>query len=173
MDRYYVVQTQPLRERLAAQELRHQNFETFFPQLKHAPRVRQARLVVPPPSPLFPKYLFVKLDLSRDHWRSINGTRGVVRLMGMNGGESPSAIPHHVMNRLLEAGELLEAETADLPFKAKDPVEFVKGPMTGVRGIVTMCETARVVLLLSMLGGQREVRCHPRDLKYVSSAVTP
>lgn len=169
MDRYYVVQTQPQRERLAVAELKNQDFHTFFPILAKAPRVRRGKFEIPPSSPLFPKYLFVKLDLDHDPWRSINGTRGVVRLMSMDE-ERPSPVPSAAMDRLLIAGEIIQEATAALPFNVHDPVEFVDGPMKGLKALVRLCERDRVSVLLNMLGGSTVVRCAPKDLKYVAMA---
>lgn len=167
-DRYYVVQAQPQRERLAVHELHNQGFQTFFPLIARAPRARRGVYEIPPPLPLFPRYLFVLLDLQQDPWRSINGTRGVTRLMCMDD-ERPSPVPIPAMDRILAAGELLHPESAALPFNTNDTVEFTEGPMQGLRAVVQLCEADRVTLLLDMLGGKRTVRCEPRSLRYVST----
>lgn len=162
--RHYVVQAQPLREALAVRELRNQGFETFYPQLVRAPRPKRGVWQTPSPVPLFPKYLFVRLDLSEPGWQSINGTRGVVRLMCMD--DRPSPVPVSVMDRMVAAGEVIHEELAGLPFSVGESVEFTEGPMLGLRGIVKLCAADRVTLLLNLLGGAREVRCAPRVLRY-------
>jgi transcriptional antiterminator RfaH len=167
MDRHYVVQTQPQKERTAVFELQNQGFATFFPVLEHLPVFRRGRLEPPRRSALFPKYLFVRLDLGLDPWRSINGTRGVVRIMCMND-ESPSPVPDAVMARLLETGEVIQARAAGLPFDLGDRVEFVSGPMAGRQALVEMCSADRVHVLLELLGGQVMAKCRPQDLKYVA-----
>ena len=48
--------------------------------------MRHARKILNVRAPLFPGYLFVSLDLTRDRWRSINSTYGVLGLI--MGGES-------------------------------------------------------------------------------------
>ena len=70
------------------------------------------------------------------------------------------------MERLLAAGELLHEDSAALPFNVNDPVEFIEGPMLGVRGIVQLCEGDRVTLLLDLLGGKVVTRTAPRALRY-------
>lgn len=167
MDRFYVVQTQPQRERLAVNELRNQNFKTFYPVIKHLPRISRGRLGDPRLSPLFPKYVFVSLDLELDRWRSINGTRGVTRLICMDE-DRPSAVSPFIMERLLAAGEIIEEREAGLPFNINDLVEFVDGPMKGIQGIVSLCVTDRVSLLMDMLGGKVPVHTAPNMLKYIS-----
>lgn len=170
MDRFYVVQTQPQRERLAVNELRNQNFQTFFPVIRHLPRISRGRLGDSRISPLFPKYVFVSLDLELDQWRSINGTRGVTRLICMDE-DRPSAVSPFVMERLLAAGEIIEEREAGLPFNINDLVEFIEGPMKGIQGIVSLCVADRVSLLMDMLGGLVPVHTTPNLLRYVSKAV--
>ena len=50
--------------------------------------------------PIFPRYLFVVLDLDRDRWRSVNGTFGVARLV-MMAGDRPQPAPHGVVEALV------------------------------------------------------------------------
>ena len=163
--RHYVVQTQAQKEPLAVKELRNQGFQTFFPVIQKPLVARHGRLISPPPAALFPKYLFVCLDLEADsRWRSINGTRGVVRLMCMDA--QPSPVPVKAMERLLAAGEVLVPDTAALPFNLGDPVEFANGPMQGHRGLVQLCTADRVTVLLSLLGRRVPVSVAPAALTY-------
>lgn len=170
MDRFYVVQTQPQRERLAVNELRNQNFQTFYPVIRHLPRTSRGRLGDSRISPLFPKYVFVSLDLELDQWRSINGTRGVTRLICMDE-DRPSPVSQFVMERLLAAGEIIEEREAGLPFNINDLVEFTDGPMEGIQGIVSLCAADRVSLLMDMLGGKVPVHTTPNLLKYVARSI--
>ena len=166
MIRHYVVQCQPQREPLAVQELRNQGFTTFFPVIQGAPKVRRGVYEAGRLSPLFPKYLFVPLDLeAEDRWSAINGTRGVVRLMSMNG--KPSPMPIAAMTRLLAAGETLVHDTAILPFNINDSVEFLSGAFAGQKGIVQLCTRDRVTLLLDLLGRQTTVKVAPTAVRYV------
>lgn len=166
MDRYYVVQTRPQKELTAAYELKNQGFRTFFPMIKHPVIPRKGSILTSRLAPLFPKYLFVQLDLQLDPWRSINGTRGVVRVMCMDE-YRPSPVPIAAMTRLLEAGEMIDATTAALPFNLGDTAEFVEGPMKGRQGLVSASSEQRVTLLLDLLGRPTPVSCSPVDLRYV------
>jgi len=50
-------------------------------------------------APLFPGYLFIILDLTRDRWRSVNGTYGVDRLLTRASATEP--VPHGPVEQLL------------------------------------------------------------------------
>src|SRR5947209_3924350 len=75
-DRWYSMQTLPQFQKTTEFNLRRQNFEPFFPRLL----VRKSKLESYF-EPLFKGYGFVRFDVDRDQWRSVNGTRGVVSLL--------------------------------------------------------------------------------------------
>ena len=107
-DRWYVVQTHRAAERLAADELRKQDFQSFLPLILRRPKPpvpgapRRHRKVEAEPvlAPAYPRYLFVLFDLQRDRWRAICSTRGVARLFGASP-ERPTPVPEAVMAKLL------------------------------------------------------------------------
>src|SRR5690349_20642365 len=73
--RWYAVQCLSNREGGAAAHLENQNFPVFLPRRRKT--CRHARRIETVLVPFFPGYLFVTLDLSKDRWRSVNGTYGV------------------------------------------------------------------------------------------------
>ncbi|MGZ5916982.1 MAG: transcription termination/antitermination protein NusG [Methyloceanibacter sp.] len=75
-----VINTQPHRERIALENLQRQEFTPYCPIVKR--RLRHARRVVDVLRPLFPGYLFVKINPEVERWRpmlSTFGVRNVVR----------------------------------------------------------------------------------------------
>ena len=147
--RWYVVQTQRHAENQAVSQLERQDYRAFCPRYRKT--VRHSRKTKSVLAPLFPNYLFVRLDVSRDHWRSINGTRGVVRLLMQ--GETPQPVPDDVINGL-------RAQTrADGTFDwtpnltVGGPVRIVNGPFVEFLGTLQSLNAAgRVQVLLDLLG---------------------
>ena len=79
MNNWYVVQTGPSKEFVAANNLASQNFNIYLPQLKrNITRFNCKQTTV---KPLFPGYLFVFIDYLKDNWSKINYTRGVKNLL--------------------------------------------------------------------------------------------
>ena len=78
--RWYVVHTRPNSERKAELNLEAQEFKTFLPQIERT--ARHARRLTTVRRPLFPRYLFVRLDVGRDRWLSVNShsDAGLTRL---------------------------------------------------------------------------------------------
>ena len=70
-----------------------QSFGVYLP--RYTKMRRHARKIEAVARPLFPRYLFVALDLARDRWRSIQSTFGVVGLV--MSGEQPAPLPTDVV----------------------------------------------------------------------------
>ncbi len=86
-ERWYAVYTLPNREAFAQSQLGAQKFRTFLPRcVKSVRHVHQVKTVL---APLFPRYVLIALNLHRDRWRSVNGTRGVSSIVTQNGLPSP------------------------------------------------------------------------------------
>ncbi|MGC2115668.1 MAG: transcriptional activator RfaH, partial [Pseudolabrys sp.] len=93
---WYVVQTQANAENKAVAHLARQGFVTYLP--RYLKRRRHARRVDVVAAPLFPRYLFVEIDMAAQRWRSIYSTVGVSRLVC--NGEFPAAVPERVVELL-------------------------------------------------------------------------
>src|ERR1700720_4239887 len=94
--RWYVVQTQVNGEAKAAKNLLRQGYEISLP--RYLKRRRHARKVDFTAKPLFPRYMFVAVDVATQRWRSIQSTFGVSRLV--THGEEPAALPEGVVQAL-------------------------------------------------------------------------
>src|SRR3546814_18322512 len=87
MKRWFVVYTHPGAERMAEGQLGRQGFTTYLPRrMKERRHARRCERVT---TPLFPRYLFVELDLGAQRWRAVNGTFGVSYLVAMRSEERP------------------------------------------------------------------------------------
>ena len=77
---WYVAQTLPRKEEVALQNLARQRFAGFLPRYRATRQHARQRYEVL--TPLFPGYIFVRFNPDDAPWRSINGTRGVLGLVG-------------------------------------------------------------------------------------------
>ena len=149
--RWYVVHTQPNAEMKAAARLEEQGFRTFFPRFRTSRRhARRTDMVV---RPVFPRYLFVWLDIGLQRWRSVNGTIGVVSLVGAS--DRPTPVPRGVVEALHssrdEAG-FLEVRPKHR-FRPGEAVRIVGGAFASALGVFEKMDARdRVSILLNMLG---------------------
>ena len=148
-DRWYVIQTQPHAESKAAFHLERQCYRVFFP--RYTKLVRHARRRTNVLAPLFPGYLFLRLDVSRDRWRSVNGTCGVVRLIMQ--GEAPQPVPCGIVEALkIQTGADGVMNWAP-SFEIGQSVQIAEGPFDGFVGTLERLDAAgRVRVLLDLLG---------------------
>lgn len=153
--RWYVVHTQPSGEVRADLNLRRQGFDTYLP--RYARRRSHARRREVVKRPLFPRYLFVGLDLSRDRWRSIHSTFGVNRLV--LAGEEPLPVPDGIVDeiRAREDGDGLVVLGLPAGLGPGSRVRLVDGIFADAKGVLErIADERRVAILLELLG--REVR---------------
>jgi transcriptional antiterminator RfaH len=153
--RWYVVHTQPNRETRAALNLKRQGFNAYLPMFKRLRR--HARKTEEVSRPLFPRYMFVELDLSLERWRSIYSTFGVSHML--TAGEDPVAVPAGIVD------EIRAREGSDgfvelgLPpgIGPGSPVRLIDGIFAEAKGVLDrIADQYRVSVLLQLLG--REVR---------------
>src|SRR5690242_9553200 len=146
---WYVIRTKPQQERMAEFHLRQLTVETFLPLLKSRKRIRrQEKTVV---EPLFPRYLFARLDLM-SHYRAVNFARGVVNIVEF--GSSPAEVSDSLIERIksrMDDGYV--TPNADR-FRKGQVVRITDGPLAGLEAIFVkeLKEQHRVLLLLRALG---------------------
>jgi transcriptional antiterminator RfaH len=153
--RWYVVHTQPQNEARAEINLRRQGFATYLPRYQRTRR--HARKTETVARPLFPRYLFVGLDLARDRWRAIQSTFGVSNLV--LAGESPLAVPDSLVDqiRARESGDGFVALGLPAGVGPGSRVRLIDGIFADSRGVLErIADDHRVAILLELLG--REVR---------------
>lgn len=155
MKRWYAIHTLPRGEEKALQHLQQQGYKAFLPRFHKTRRhARKMEVVI---APLFPRYMFVNLDLTCDHWLPISSTRGVAYVVRQKG--CPIAIPEGVIEALMSRADIQEVvplSSLEL-FNAGSTLEIVEGAFAGQTGIFEkMNDNERVQLLLNVLG--REVK---------------
>jgi transcriptional antiterminator RfaH len=153
--RWYVVHTQPHGERRAVDNLRRQGFDPYLPRYRG--RRRHAERVDNVGKPLFPRYLFVAMDIAQQRWRAIHSTFGVSHLVC--NGDHPLAVPRGIIEAIRaredNEGWIIFGTPATL--NVGDRVRILDGAFADRLGIFeTMTDEARVTVLLDLLG--RHVR---------------
>lgn len=156
MKNWCVVHTQPSKETLALQHLLAQGFKAYLPRYKKTRRhARKTDTVL---APLFPRYLFVALDLEVDRWRCVNGTRGVSYILTLD--ERPLIIQENIIEILKSKEDekgLVPVESITLFLKG-DKVRILEGAFEGYTAVFEkMNDKARVQVLLNFLGRETKV----------------
>ena len=78
-DEWYLVYTKPRAENTGMNNIRNQGYEAFFPQIIfEKPGSKKEKLKI---EPMFPRYLFIKLNKEKDNWITIKSTVGISHLV--------------------------------------------------------------------------------------------
>lgn len=137
-------------ERRAAASLHRYGFESYLPLVTIRRPCRHYHT-----GPLFPRYVFVRLDLSRG-WSPVTAAPGVFQLVAFDG--RPATCSDAVVEAVKAAVDGFEALGATTtPWKPGTPCSLALGPLAGMPAVVTEVsrETATVAVL--MFGHLREV----------------
>lgn len=148
--RWYLVYTKPRQERTARSNLDRQGYDVYLPLVRKATRRHGRRVtgVVP----LFPRYLFVRLDQTTDNWGPIRSTLGVASMVRF--GQEPARAPDDLVAYLHARED--EQGVQDLPveeFRPGTKVRIAEGAFMGYEGIyLARSGRERVVVLLQLCG---------------------
>jgi len=153
--RWFVAHTHPHAEAKATAHLNRQGFDIYFP--RYLKRRRHARRIETVASPLFPRYLFVAIDVGVQRWRSIYSTVGVSRLVC--NGDDPTPVPDGIVEALRkreDANGFIKLDSRPR-FRAGDKIRVLDGAFSSCLGLFEgMAERDRIAILLDLLG--RKVR---------------
>lgn len=158
---WYAVQTQAGKEQLAVSHLERQGFETLLPQLWRS--VRRSRKSVNVLKPMFPGYVFVKVDMQRMRWRAIDSTIGVSKLVRF--GEKPAALPESLVQNLHKSIGDDGAIEFNQDLREGESIRVMSGAFSDWLGrVVEMTDADRVKVLFGMMTRKVEVTLPKQQL---------
>ena len=147
---WVAVSTQPHREGMAIDNLLRQGYDVYCPMIEK--KISHARKVCTVKRPLFPGYLFVKLNEQLQGWRAIHSTFGVRHLVSFGG--QPARLPEQFIAELKtrEVQGCIPAEPLENVLPAGTVVLIKKGIFKDLIATVLSCRPQdRVVVMLDLL----------------------
>ena len=155
-ERWFLAHTLPRSERKAEMHLRAQGFKTYLPQIKKT--IRHARQFRDVQAPLFPRYMFLILDVSRDRWLSVRSTVGVASLFTCEG--RPVPVPQGVVESIITHSDGKLA-SLDVGLTKGQSVRIVSGPFANLVGTLDRLDASgRTRVLLDLMGTAVPVAIH-------------
>ena len=109
--------------------------------------------------PLFPGYLFVRMDPARIRWRAVNGTAGVIRLVCH--GDRPAPVPEGIIESLRDHEDErgLHTPASLMVLEPGTRLRVIGGALDDHVGrYERLSADERIVLLLNLLGREVKVR---------------
>ena len=122
---------------------------THFPTIQKT--IRHARQLRAVQAPLFPRYIFVILDLGRGRWLSVRGTVGVSSLFTSE--DRPVPVPEGIVETLIQNSDEANLALFSSGLTTGQSVRILSGPFANFVGQLERLDTAgRVRVLLDMMG---------------------
>ena len=152
--RWFAVWTRSQCEAKVEEALRRKAFEVFFPRVRVPSRRRDRRVVLE--QPIFPGYLFLRFAPSRDAYIRVAGTDGVVRILGEHWNRLDFVPDEQVeaVRRIVTG----DRHARPVPWiRTGDRVRIVRGPLTGLDGLVQTWRAGRATFVVSVDLLQRSV----------------
>ena len=152
--RWYAIKCKPNREKEVERRLNDLSIEVFLPWI----RVRRRRHGSPRwvLVPLFPGYLFTRLDLQQSgkSARYVPGVKDFLKF-----GSHVAEVSEAIIEQLRERCPDGVAQIDPLKFKPGQTVRIQEGPFAGVEAIFerTLKDNERVAVLLEILGRQTKL----------------
>lgn len=143
---WYLVQSKPRQENVAALNVQRLGVESFCPHIKQSRILRSRKQVVT--RTLFPGYLFAQFDIG-SQFRRVNFASGVARVVTFGG--VPARVDEEIINsikaRIIDSWVNLEPMSS---FKAGQTLQITEGPLCGFEAVFEQefTGTQRVALLL-------------------------
>lgn len=160
---WYVVYAKPRMEAVAYDNLHRQGYHAYLPKAEHTRRRRGRYDTII--EPMFPRYLFVRLNSEHDNWAPIRSTLGVIGLVRFGG--APARIPDALVHSL-QAGEDERGVhvVAAQKLAAGDRVHIIDGMLAGYDAVVhSRVGGERVAVLLDIAGRYTHITLSAHDLK--------
>ena len=162
---WYVVRSKPRREEYAQDQLLRRGVETFLPRILESvgPRLE------PTIGPLFPGYLFARVDLL-SQYNSVIWSPGVRNFVAF--GEIPAAVDPAVVTFLRDRCGSEGVVRVVRTFQDGDVVRIVRGPLGGLVGVVQgeVSGQARVRILMELLRRRTQVSVPVQLVEHVAHA---
>jgi len=154
MKKWYLIQTKPQQESIAAQNLSNQGFEIFHPKA----------IIKNKTVSLFPRYLFIELDDKAQNWTPIRSTKGVANFVRF--GLRFAIVPNKIINMIkIQQQQTIEKLINIYSHQKGDDIEIQSGAFKGQKAVFQNYNSRdRVIVLLKLIGQQQEVELLEKEV---------
>tara|TARA_Y100001933_G_scaffold2746_1_gene2620 strand:+ start:80 stop:745 length:666 start_codon:yes stop_codon:yes gene_type:complete len=159
---WVLVYTKAKQEKRANENLKKQGFKTFLPMVLKSKNGRK----INKPVPIFPRYLFVEIDLSLNNWSVVNSSYGVSNIVMFSEEFTPIS-PKIIlaMRKKLDAQDVYKEDVSIIDFQRGDSVSIERGRLAGIDAVfLSKKSNDRVTLLLKLLNTTVTTDLHKSNL---------
>ena len=148
--KWFLAYTKAKEEKRAKKNLENQGFETYLPMISYE-KINQSKSISL--ETMFPRYLFIKINLERDSWTHIKSTRGVSHLVvfGDKFAEVPNSVVAFLKTRV-DDNDIVKQKVTWQEFQKGDKLVIKKGILKGKEAtFLSKTGKERVRILLKLM----------------------
>ncbi len=162
---WYLIQTKPKAHFIASEQLERQNFEVFLPLILKTSKV--ANKFTTKAVPIFPSYLFIGTHTKKVSWKSVNATRGVSRVITLDGKYRP--LGDHIVEGLkcqCNSNSILKTHNS---LKAGDRIKIEQGPFSEfICEVDKIKDSQRIWVFLELMQQKTRSLVYLKDITSIS-----
>jgi transcriptional antiterminator RfaH len=161
--RWYLIHCKPRQDQRALENLERQAYQCYQPtrmveRLRHR---RKQRIL----EPLFPGYIFIRLNGVNDNWQPICSTRGVNQIVRFN--EHPLIVQDEIIDQIRAKSD--RAAAGEPYLRSGERVRIVGGAFSQIEATFVADDgDDRVVLLLNILQSEHALSFPLRNVRKCS-----
>ena len=148
--KWFLAYTKSREEVRAKINLENQGFETFLPMISYE-NIGESRSNEL--QPLFPRYLFIRINIQIDNWTYIKSTRGVSNLVMF--GDHLAEVPFliiDILKRRVNDRDIINQRVIKQQFKEGDKIVIKEGVFKGKEAtFLSITGKERVRILLNLM----------------------
>jgi transcriptional antiterminator NusG len=160
---WYALYVKSNHEFVAYEELLKKRIETFLPTIKKARQWKDRRKMID--FPIFPGYLFFRVEPSPEDFLSVLRTRGVINILSAEAGHPSPVVTEEIdsLKLLVESGEELDIYPH---LKEGRRVRVKGGPLRGAEGTLEKKEDRCTFLVnVELLGRSVGVKIYAEHIE--------
>ena len=146
---WVLIYTKAKEEKKANENLKRQGFKTFLPLIAPTNKDTKFKSLVP----VFPRYLFVQINVDLDNWTCIKSSYGVSHIVMFS--EKFTSIPNNIIKLIqekLDESGIFKEDVSIVDYQKGDPISIKGGKFAGIDAIFLSKKSKdRVRLLLKLL----------------------
>jgi transcriptional antiterminator RfaH len=150
MRKWYLIMTKHHKDAYAEEQLSKQQYTVYRPLIKKQKKIKNKNKKIT--ESLFPRYLFIQLDIGLDDWSKVRSTKGVLNIIRF--GNSFTEVPSEIIHLLKENELINRTASKELRrFKYGDKITIKDGPFSGLEALFDRYKQGgdRIIVLFNML----------------------
>lgn len=150
--KWLLVYTKVKEEKRAKKNLENQGFEVFLPMIAYE-KINQSKSTSL--ETMFPRYLFIKINVERDNWTQIKSTRGVSHLVKF--GQTLAEVPNQIVTFLkskVDKNDIFRQKIRMREFQKGEKLVIKKGILAGQEATFLFKQSKERVRILLRLVNQ-------------------